>query len=351
MIPLIIVSNRGFTGKTFVALGLALQLREQGASVGFIKPLGKTPVKVGQGIFDADAIFMREALALEDPLPAISPFVLSFETQNVLLNGDHEGVKGKIREAFRHHADKKYLLVGGSGDFFDGASFGLDAVTLSEELGGFVLLVESWRGEASLDTFVGASRLFGPRFVGGVLNRVPVPALSHIRDRVKPFLEERGLGLFGAFAKDTVLEAVTVRQLNDVLHGTVLCCEDRLDETVEHFSVGAMDVDSALSYFRRTPNKAVITGAHRSDIQLAAMETSTKCIILTGGYYTNDVIIGKARVKGIPIISVNDATFATVEKIEAVLGKVRIREQKKIDRVREIMRDFDLEQFLRRVGR
>ena len=43
--------------------------------------------------------------------------------------------------------------------------------------------------------------------------------------------------------------------------------------------IGAMDVDSALSYFRRTPNKAVITGAHRTDIQLVAMETLTKCIL------------------------------------------------------------------------
>jgi len=33
---------------------------------------------------------------------------------------------------------------------------------------------------------------------------------------------------------------------------------------VENFLVGAMDVDSGAAFFRRTPNKAVITGAHRS---------------------------------------------------------------------------------------
>ena len=36
--------------------------------------------------------------------------------------------------------------------------------------------------------------------------------------------------------------------------------------------VGAMSVESALSYFRRKPNKAVITGGDRADIQLAALE-------------------------------------------------------------------------------
>lgn len=48
---------------------------------------------------------------------------------------------------------------------------------------------------------------------------------------------------------------------------------------VEHLMIGAMDVDSALTYFRRKPNKAVITGGDRPDIQLAALETSTKCTI------------------------------------------------------------------------
>ena len=109
-----------------------------------------------------------------------------------------------------------------------------------------------------------------------------------------------------------------------------------------------MDVDSALGYFRRTPNKAVITGAHRSDIQLAALETSTRCIILTGGLTTNNVVIGKAQSKGIPIISVMDDTFTTIDKIEGSMGKTNIREKRKVERVKELMdREFDLERFLK----
>ncbi len=128
--------------------------------------------------------------------------------------------------------------------------------------------------------------------------------VDHVKETVKPFLEKKGVTIFGVFPRDKCLESMTVAQLNEILNGKVLCCEDKLDEFVENFLIGAMDVDSALNYFRRTPNKAVITGAHRSDIQLAALETSTQCIILTGGFTTNDVVLGKAQAKGIPILSV-----------------------------------------------
>jgi BioD-like phosphotransacetylase family protein len=165
---------------------------------------------------------------------------------------------------------------------------------------------------------------------------------------VKPFLEKKGVKILGVFQRDSLLESFTVRQLNEVLHGRVLCCEEGLDDFVENFSIGAMDVDSALKYFRRTPNKAVITGAHRSDIQLAAMETSTKCIILTGGLYANSVVIGKAQSKGIPIISVDEDTFTTVDRIEAVMGKARILDRVKMDRVKELFeREFDVRRFLK----
>jgi BioD-like phosphotransacetylase family protein len=211
-----------------------------------------------------------------------------------------------------------------------------------------LLMVEPWRGEATADSLFGAAKLLGDRFGGGVINKVPVNTMDHVNETVRPFLEKKGVKVFGVFARDRELESATVRQLNEILHGTVVCCETGLDEYVENYLIGAMDVDSALNYFRRIPNKAVITGAYRSDIQLAAMETSTKCIILTGGLPTNDVVIGKAQAKGIPIISVADDTFTTIDKIEISMGKTSIREKRKVERVKDLMATgFDLKRFLK----
>ncbi len=348
MFPVFIASVRSYSGKTFIALGLALKLMDMGYSVGYFKPIGKTPVKKGARVFDADAVFIKEALSLPDPLDVISPFVLTYEAQHLIYRGKIVEKQKHILKAFSALENKDLVIIGGAGDFFEGALLGIDMLSLAEAMRARVLMVESWTGDISADSLFGASRLLGKRCAGAVINKIPAEALVHVNETVRPFMEKRGIRIFGTFQRDSLLESLTVRQLNDALHGKVLCCEERLDEFVENFSIGAMDVDSALKYFRRTPNKAVITGAHRSDIQLAAMETSTRCIILTGGLYANDVVIGKAQAKGIPIISVADDTFTTIERIEAVIGKTEIAHVAKMNRARDLIETgFDVRRLLR----
>ncbi len=348
MVPIFIASNRSHTGKTFLALGLAQKLIELGYKVGYLKPLGTSPVKRGSDLFDADAIFIRESLKLPDPLEVISPFVLSYEAQNLIFEGKLTETKKQVLNAFKAQKDKDIVIVCGAGDFFEGSTMGIDGVSLIEETGGQVVMVEAWRGDKSIDALYGGYKLLGKRFIGGIFNKVPLNSVSYVKEKVVPFLEKSGVPIFGIFPKDSVLESVTIRQIVELLNGGVLCCEEKLDELVENFSIGAMDVESALRYFSRIPNKAVITGAHRSDIQLVAMETSTKCIIITGGLSTNEVVMGKAQSKGIPIISVSLDTFTVVDRIEAVAGKTNIRQREKLLRIKELINtQFDMDRLLK----
>ena len=101
--------------------------------------------------------------------------------------------------------------------------------------------------------------------------------------------------------------------------------EDRMDTMIERFCVGAMDVEGALRVFRRIPRKAVVTGGMRPDIQHAALETDTRCLILTGGVTPNEGVRHRARMLGVPVLVVQGDTMATVERFEQLLGRVRIR--------------------------
>ncbi len=348
MVPIFIMSNRSHTGKTFFTLGLAQKLIELGHKVGYLKPLGKIPVKKGSDLFDADAVFIHESLELPEPLKVISPFVLSHETQHLIFEGKLKDVKKQVMEGFKAQKDKDFIIIGGAGDFFEGSTLGIDGASLIEETGANVIMVEAWRGDKSIDALYGGRKLLGERFIGGIFNKVPANSFSHVNEKAAPFLEKKGVAVLGIFQKDSLLESVVIRQIVEILNGTVLCCEDKLDGLVEHFSIGAMDVDNALRYFSRIPNKAVITGAHRSDIQLVAMETSTKCIIITGGFSTSDVVLGKAQSKGIPIVSVTMDTFTAVEKIEAVAGKTNIRQNEKKLRIKELFDTrFDMNRLLK----
>src|SRR5271157_1098085 len=219
MVPIFIASNRSFTGKTFFALGLARKLIELGYKVGYLKPLGKTPVKKGHDLFAADAVFMQESLALPDPLKVTSPFVLSYEMQNSILEGNVIDIKEQILDAVKAQKDKDVLIIGGAGDLFEGSTLGIDGASLIEATGSRVIMVEAWRGYKSIDTLYGGFKLLGEQFIGGIFNKVPANSLSYVKEKATPFLERSGVTIFGIFQKDSLLESIAVRQIVEILNG------------------------------------------------------------------------------------------------------------------------------------
>jgi hypothetical protein len=106
---------------------------------------------------------------------------------------------------------------------------------------------------------------------------------------------------------------------------------------VETFTVGAMTAEAALSRFRRYQNKAVITGGDRTDIQLAALETSTVVLILTGNLHPSPLIIQQAEMLNVPILLVKENTMETVDCIERVHGKTRLGQPEKLDAFMQLM--------------
>jgi uncharacterized protein len=340
MRTLFIGSTHGNSGKTMLSMGLAPVLQESGYKVGYFKPLGKQPVTVKGKVVDADAQFLREVLSLAEPLEQICPVVLTQDLVARGLRGDVGDIWPKIQQAYEIVSKgKDVLLIGGAGTLWDGAFLGISGPRLAKEFKAPVLLVDPYVNDVCIDCILMARELIGDQLVGVILNRVPPQGMPEVEQMVLPFLGTKGIEVLGVLPLDRLLDAITVRQIVEVLDGKVLCCEDRLDEFVERFSVGAMDVEHALGYFQKLPNKAVITGGSHADIQLAALETSTKCLVLTGDQMPNPIIVGRAQELHVPLIIVRFDTLTTVEKLEAVLGRIRIREAKKVDRARELLRD------------
>lgn len=340
MRTLFIASTSGNSGKTMVTIGLASALREAGHRVGYFKPIGRQPTPINGRITDADAHFIKTTLGLSESLEQICPVVITPEVFTRGLRGEMEEAWPRIRQAFQAVAkDKDVLLAGGAGTLADGGFLGIPLLRLVRELEAPVLLVDALQGEVCVDTLLMAQQVLGDMLLGVILNRVAPQALPEAEQVIAPFLVGKGIEVLGILSVDPLLDAITVRQLATILDAKVVCGEAGLDEFVERFSVGAMDTEAALGYFQRLPNKAVITGGSRTDIQLAALETSTRCLILTGGRTPNQIIIARAREAGVPIVVVTDDTLATVEKVEKIRGRVRIREAQKVARAQEVLRD------------
>ncbi len=351
MVPVFLVSNKPFTGKNLIALGLALNLKEKGYKVSYMKVIGKFPYKKDNQIIDEEAYFIHSMLESQDPVEYSSPFVFTYQVQYKLFEGEELRINEKIFEIINNQKDKDILFIIGGDTYFEGYSLGIDSLRIIKTLNAKTLAIQIWEGETSIDDILGIKELIKDNFMGAVLNKVPPEQYLYVKETVVPYLTDKGVKIFGVLKKDKFLESITIRRLLEIVNGGIACGEDKLDEFVENYLIGAMDPGQALSYFLRVPNKAVITGIYRTDIQILAMETSTKCLILTGGLHADENIVNIAKSKGIPIIVTSLDTFSAVDRIQDIMGKAILKEKDKAFRSKEIIaKEFDLESFLKELN-
>ena len=347
MTAMFVGSTEPYAGKSLVCIVLGLKLKQEGKNVGYFKPLGFLPARVEGQVVDEDAAFIREVLELADPLGDLSPVIATDELyRQAMAEPVSAGLEARIREAYARLAQgHEVMLIGGVGAVpVTAKALKLEARRLVDLLECRALLVGKYESARSVDAIVVSREALGERLAGLVLNDVAADQLSFVREEVIPYLEDLGIKVFGALPHDPVLRSVSVGELADHLNAQMLCCPEQREQLVEHFVVGAMNVESALSYFRRMPNKAVITGGDRSDIQLAALETASKCVVLTGDLRPSSRVVTRSQELRIPLLLAREDTLTIVDRIEWLLGRVRIRERAKITRASELARehiDFD----------
>jgi BioD-like phosphotransacetylase family protein len=340
MIPLFVDSLSEYSGRNTICLCAGMKLRDAGKSVGFFKPLGVFPTWVGGVLTDEDMVFFKETLGLDSALEDLCPLVLTQEVLNDILSGaGGEPYANKIRSAFKKVSEaKEVTIIVGIGYPRSGMLVGLPETTFLREIGGKMLLTDrfGWTNR-TIDRLLATKDNLGDDLVGVIFNRVEQKKMDFVEHKVGPYLKSHGIEVFGVIPEDPRLGAVTVEGIVRTLNGKLLCCEDKLGEIVERFSIGAMNAEAALRHFIKTKDKAVITGGDRADIMLAALDTSTKCLVLTGNLYPNDVILSRAQQAGVPVIVVPNDTLETVAKFEDMMGRLSIREKTKLDYAVKVM--------------
>jgi BioD-like phosphotransacetylase family protein len=302
----------------------------------------------GQPAVAPDTEFVRQELALTEPWSDIVPVALSPAMVQEMIQAtpttDHTS---KLHAAYeRVSVNKDVLILEGEGHPFQGVLFGLSSVQVAEQLDARVLVAVRYNDSLSIDTAAGLPMIYGQRLLGVVINAVPRTHMRFVRRVARPALESRNVPVFAVLPEDRLLSSVSVQELIDHLGGEVLCCEGVLDQLVEYIMVGAMTAESALTYFRGRPNKAVITGGDRHDLQLAALETSTRCLILTGGQHPSPVVLSRAREVSVPIVVVEPDTLTTVQAVQKVFGKTSLNQSKKCALFESILKErFDFARF------
>jgi BioD-like phosphotransacetylase family protein len=294
---LFIVSAEAAAGKTAISAGLAINFLNEGKKVGYLKP--QAMEKDG---LDSDIAFMKQTLGTGDAVNACDIVLVEAS-----LGPDPGDTASRV------------------------------TYETAREMKAKVIAVEAYSGQPS--RFTDVYKGFGEDLLGVVINKVPESQLKNERDAAGALFAGAGIKMLGVIPENRLLMAITVGELAESISGKLLNQTEKTAELVENYLLGAMIVDSGLDYFGRKSRKAAIIRQDRPDMQLAALETSTTCLVLSGGenppLYN---VMYKAESRGIPIISTGTAITDIVTLIEDTMPKTRLNQANKLTRLAEVIK-------------
>src|SRR5512145_1145042 len=348
MKSLYITSIEPYSGRTAVCLALGTHIQSDGYKVGYLKPLSLQPWNIEGHIADEDTAFVKEALGLSAEPWELSPVVITPEYLRDCMDtldflppeGDPDRLQ-QVKAAFdAASAGQDILLLEGGGSLREGYVVGLPTPLVAQHLHSKALAIVKYSDHVrTLDDALTAQYRLGELLSGVILNRIPEDAQNFVDKTAIPYLEGKGIPVLGKLPDVHSLAALTVNEIIQALNAEVLTKHVRPQALVENLTIGAMTADTALSRFRKYARKAVITGGDRTDIQLAALETSTTLLILTGNLRPSPLVVRQAEEFGVTILLVPNNTLETVESIERLFGKTRLGHSAKLKQFQTLLNE------------
>lgn len=173
---------------------------------------------------------------------------------------------------------------------------------------------------------------------GIVVNGVPGKSLVRVRAMMN------GLPLLGVLPETRALMAFTVGDLARHLGAEYLAAENGREQIVEHLMLGANITDTATTYFLPKEQMAVFCRCDRPDLQLAALNESARCLVLTGTGFLQASVVHRADDLGVPVLRVTEETLEVVARLDGLVEGARFRQEGKVPvMVALLERHFDFE--------
>ncbi len=351
---LLVGSTESHSGKSTMSVALATRLQAMGLRVGWGKPLASS-ASIGSGNTgddtDTDLSFIPQTLSLppERQLPTL--FSLGRQTlAEQLSNGSPISFAADLAQYWEQAAGDVFLVEGPS-TLEEGGLLRLSLPEIADALEASALLVMRFNTDCMVDQLISAQKRLGQALLGVVLNEIDEADERFATETVVPYLEKQGIPVLATLPKLPFLSSIRVSELIRHLDAEVLCCDDHLDLVVESLRIGAMNVNAALRFFGQGMHQAVVTGGDRRDLQIAALETSTHCLILTGQMAPSKDVIDLAQDKEVPILSVVTDTLTTVERIDRLLGRIPLKNPDKVPLIKDVLaKEIDIERLSSLMG-
>jgi BioD-like phosphotransacetylase family protein len=316
------------SGKTAVCAGIGQRLLNDGKKVGYLKIAAGGQDTNTEGN-DSDAAFMQGILELQEPL------------EQICLNvGETGKPSDRIKKAVDQVAKSKDIVIIEGGNNPE----------IAKALNARVIIVDTAVNSPG-EGLTSAGKAFGNLLLGVILNKVPASQVERIRSQAPAELIKEGISTLAVLPEDRVLFALTIGEVAAQVQGEFLNNSEKSEELVENLMLGAMTVDTGPLYYGLKDNKAVLLRSERSDMQLAALQTSTRCLVLSGKRELLPQVMNEAESKAVPVIQTDDDVAAVISSIEDALSRNRFNQTKKLPRLTELMEQhFDFEVLYKGLG-
>ena len=277
MASILVTSTLPGDGKSVVAAGIASALRATGATVR-LERVGDSDSA------SADAAQLARVNGVRSSGRPVAASDIQSDTDHVVIEAD------------------------------DAASIERDAT---------VLVIR--HGEADDDTVARALVALAPDLA--VVNTVPQHGDAEAIAKVS------GMGASAVFAlpQDRHLAAPTVNDIAPAIEGTLSGDESLFDESSRDLVIGPVSAHEGMDYFRKYPDKTLITRHDRVDIALGALDYEPLCLILAGGEPTLPYVAQRAERESFALITTSMTTLEAVEAIGELYGRAAFVGRRKLE--------------------
>ncbi|MBI4202474.1 MAG: phosphotransacetylase family protein [Chloroflexi bacterium] len=208
---------------------------------------------------------------------------------------------------------------------------------LTEALDARVVLVTQPPLSGGMAAVEQAALSFPVRLLGVVLNGIRRYQGHTVETAVAASLRAREVPVLALVPEDRRLLAVTVGEIAQKLNGRFLTLEERGSELVDHLVIGGNVLDWGVHYFSQLDSKAVIVRSDRPDIQMAALHTPTRCLVLTGGREPLQYVRHEAMEEEVPLILVPSNTLETAKAAEDLFAAPTVHHLEKAQRYAQLL--------------
>ena len=328
MVTLYVTSLAKGNGKTAVCAGIGQRLLKEGKKVGFFKIVPGDQDATTEGT-DSDAAFMQSILDLKEPVEQICPVI-----------GEAGNLPDRIKKALDQVSKGKDVVIIEAGN----------SPEIAKALKAKVIIVDT-AVDSPGDRLISAGKAFGNLLLGVVLNKVPAGQVERVRSQVPVELAKEGINTLAVLPEDRTLFTLTIGEVATQVQGEFLNNAEKSEELVENLMLGAMTVDTGPLYYGLKANKAVLLRSERSDMQLAALQTSTRCLVLSGKRELLPQVMNEAESRAVPVIQTDNDVDTIVSSIEDALAGNRFNQARKLPRLTELMEQhLDFEALYKGLG-